>query len=591
MKTDWLDAQPLSQVIPAEIRKATETAIEVRSSKILLKIAEGIVIGSFTEPCVRSYLSDEWEAYLAIISDEKRVEDVARAIRGIEHRISPLTCALCLSGDRGQDFQPAAHLRVVSDAIVDAVTGRGKKMICVSMPPRHGKSTLIARRTVNWFMCNWPDRFAGVMSYGDEFAQGWGRTIRNDVLDLPERFGFTVSGDSAAANNWLNSVGGGAWTGGVGGAITGRGCSLAVLDDVVKNRDAAASRVERDRTWGWWTSTARTRLTGVGAICVVDGTRWDSDDLIGRLTSGYDDSDATEWKVIRLAAVAEEGDALGRKSGEPLWPGGGFDSEKLEQTRRSSGEADWSALWQQVPIDERGIGAYRFNSSIHVREANLDPFIEVRLGVDFNVSPMSVVVGQVRNVIENDPGRRLHDMLSNIQPQPILEVIAELSLDDCTTAEAAAELVELLRRLGHGQKLRLRVTGDASGNQRHTSSGSSVPKTDWSIFRDALATHGDLLSVIYDVRSSNPGVRDRVNKVNGFLKPADGTVRFAVDPRCRVLINDLSKVSWGRDAQGNVRDTLSKKDPRLTHSSDALGYLCWIVGDESSYGERSGLMR
>ena len=75
------------------------------------------------------------------------------------------------------------------------------------------------------------------------------------------------------------------------------------------------------------------------------------------------------------------------------------------------------------------------------------------------------------------------------------------------------------------------------------------------------------------------------------MKPADGASRFIVDPKCRGLIEDLKKVTWARDSHGNVRDTLSKRDPKLTHLSDALGYLIWVLADGARYGEMAGLMR
>src|SRR5689334_18377091 len=53
--------------------------------------------------------------------------------------VSPLSCALALSAREGENFQAAPHLKLISDAIVDAFNGAGQRFIIVSMPPQHGK--------------------------------------------------------------------------------------------------------------------------------------------------------------------------------------------------------------------------------------------------------------------------------------------------------------------------------------------------------------------------------------------------------------------------------------------------------------------
>jgi predicted phage terminase large subunit-like protein len=155
-----------------------------------------------------------------------------------------------------------------------------------------------------------------------------------------------LSDDSTAANRWHTPEGGGMTTAGAGGALTGRGADLLIIDDPHKNAEEAYSAVHRERTWEWWTTTALTRLEP-GAAVIVVGTRWHEDDLIGRILA----HEGEAWKVLRFPALAEEADPLGRAPGEALWPER-YDVAALDRTRRGVGERAWEGLYQQRPFGD-----------------------------------------------------------------------------------------------------------------------------------------------------------------------------------------------------------------------------------------------
>jgi len=129
---------------------------------------------------------------------------------------------------------------------------------------------------------------------------------------------------------------------------------------LVKDRKEADSPLIRDNTWDWYKTALRTRLRKDGWIVFVN-TRWHEDDPAGRILpenwsgeSGWITArDGEEWFVIRLPALAEANDQMGRAPGEPLWP-----AEKtlkaLEQERKALGSRDWNALFQQYPTTEEG---------------------------------------------------------------------------------------------------------------------------------------------------------------------------------------------------------------------------------------------
>lgn len=205
-----------------------------------------------------------------------------------------------------------------------------------------------------WYLNLFPDRRVILSSYEATFAATWGRKVRNTINSHYRELAVRVAEDSSAANQWDTTEGGGMYTAGVGGAITGRGCNLLIVDDPLKNMQDANSQVMRDRLWDWWESTAYTRLEPDGAAIVVQ-TRWHTDDLAGRLIAAMQDGTGEHWDVLDLPAIADdaEHDQMGRLPGEPLWPAR-FSADDLARIRTAVGPYVWEALYQQRPTAAGG---------------------------------------------------------------------------------------------------------------------------------------------------------------------------------------------------------------------------------------------
>lgn len=245
----------------------------------------------------------------------------------------------------------APHLQEVDRAILEAVYGTGPRQLIVTMPPRHGKSEYCSKYLPSWYLGRFPSKRVILTSYAAEFAASWGRKSRDllsqqagsGIRTLAEDvFGVRVAESPAAANNWaIDRWGGSMTTAGAGGQITGKGGDLLIADDPVKNAEQAASRLQRDKIWDWWGSTFYTRREP-GAIVVLIQTRWNEDDLAGRLIREQPD----EWRVINFPALSPEGRAL--------WAGR-YNVKDLLQIKQALGSYYWSALYQQDPIAEGGL--------------------------------------------------------------------------------------------------------------------------------------------------------------------------------------------------------------------------------------------
>lgn len=163
-------------------------------------------------------------------------------------------------------------------------------------------------------------------------------------------FAARLHDDKQAEHRWRTTAGGVLVAAGVGGPTTGFGAHKLVIDDFVKNRQDADSETIRETQWGWYTSTARTRLMPGGAI-VVTATHWNDDDLIGRILNS---PGAARWRVVSLPALADGADdPLGRRIGEALWPEW-YDEVSLADIKQDIGSREWSALYQQRPTPDEG---------------------------------------------------------------------------------------------------------------------------------------------------------------------------------------------------------------------------------------------
>ena len=268
-------------------------------------------------------------------------------------RTSPAGLAVATSNGK---WQLAPHLDLIDKAIVDAVAGRGPNRLVIEVPPRHGKSELISHRTPAWFLGVYPDRQVMLASYESSFAQTWGRKAR-DLLEEHGTvlYGIAIRDDARASDRWyVGGHDGVMGASGIGGRFTGMGADLLIVDDPIKNAEEARSKTIRDKHIDWWRSTAVTRLHP-GAVVIVLMTRWHEQDLGGWLLNEAepDELEGEPFTEIRLPAIAEDNDPLGRERGEALWPER-YSADLLARRCQSVGSYWWSAMYQGKPSPEGG---------------------------------------------------------------------------------------------------------------------------------------------------------------------------------------------------------------------------------------------
>lgn len=263
---------------------------------------------------------------------------------------------LDLACDLDPYYRRTPALELINDGLVWAHRTPDARLM-VWMSPQEGKSELCSHWGPLWSLMQSPGRRLGVVSYADALARRWGRKIRNDIRDHAKpgaafRLGVDLAPDLSAANDWETTARGGCVTAGIHSGLTGRPIDDLRIDDPLKDRDEADSKVVRDNCWEFWTGTAVPRLAP-GAPVVLVMTRWHHDDLAGRLLRDQ----PGRWRVIHIPAQADpqivDPDPLGRAPGEFMVSARGRTDADWELRKAEMG-ADWAPLAQGSPVNPGG---------------------------------------------------------------------------------------------------------------------------------------------------------------------------------------------------------------------------------------------
>jgi predicted phage terminase large subunit-like protein len=242
-------------------------------------------------------------------------------------------------------FISGAHHKRMAEAFERVANGTCKRLI-INMPPRHTKSEFASYLLPAWFLGKFPHKKVIQTSHTAELAVGFGRKVRNLVDSEVYNNIFpnlALQADSKAAGRWNTSKGGDYFAIGVGGAVTGKGADVLIIDDPHSEQEAAMAASNPDvydKVFEWYTSGPRQRLQPGGAIVVVM-TRWAQRDLTGQVLKSAAQRTGEEWEVIEFPAILP--------SGRPLWPQF-WSLEELSALREELPNAKWQAQYQQNPV-------------------------------------------------------------------------------------------------------------------------------------------------------------------------------------------------------------------------------------------------
>lgn len=305
-----------------------------------------------------------------------------QSVLGTEH-LTPEALAYALPGGLAKLAYPKfiynPFIRDVENKIL-AIAEEKEIFVMFSAPPRHGKTLFIDRVLPAWYLGHFPDNRVLLITYQDGFSRTQSRHARNIFKRLGKRvFGLEVAEDTSAANQWdIKDHEGGMEAVGAGGAITGKGAHLLIIDDLIKGREQALNERILAENWEWFLTDVLSRLEP-GAVVIIIMTRWTRSDIIGNILAKQetdienqveeDDLSFEDFQYYNYPALALENDILGRKPGEALFPQR-WNEKRLRKIKNRNTEYWWEALYQGNPIpmtgdviDINGFKRYKHNEA------------------------------------------------------------------------------------------------------------------------------------------------------------------------------------------------------------------------------------
>jgi len=268
------------------------------------------------------------------------------------------------------------------ERFLKAVEAGQSPRLLLLCPPRAGKSEIGSRHFAPWVLGQHPDWEIIAASHSGSLTMSFSRYIRDLVRDPSYIALFPrtiIDPNSQSVENWNILHGGGYLAASVGTGITGRGAHVLLLDDLVRDQEAADSQHQRDALWEWYISTAYTRLAPGGGVLGIM-TWWAEDDWAGRIQQTMASGDGDQFEIVKYPAINEIGDEyiladdtiveippgatapegarMTRPHGTAIHPER-YTTESMLRIKRNAIAAGlkrtWDSLYQQNPLPDEGI--------------------------------------------------------------------------------------------------------------------------------------------------------------------------------------------------------------------------------------------
>ena len=246
---------------------------------------------------------------------------------------------------RYKDYVDAPHIRELADLLMRLYLNENSKHLCVSIPPRHSKSSIMTIAFPLWLIFHDPDMKILIVNAEASLSENFGIRLREFVNDYGEIFDVRVSDvkHSSTHLKFEDSKGrlykGSIRLTGASGSITGQDADILILDDVYKGFSDISPTL-LDKKIEWYKTMILQRKEPDTKLMILH-TRWASNDLIGYLQEHSPD----KYEFFSYPAIKEDG--------TPLWAER-YTVEFLQAQLEEMGERLFSCIFQQKPLDETG---------------------------------------------------------------------------------------------------------------------------------------------------------------------------------------------------------------------------------------------
>lgn len=246
---------------------------------------------------------------------------------------------------RYKDYVDAPHIRELADLLMSLYLNETSKHLCVSIPPRHSKSSIMTIAFPLWLIFHDPDMHILIVNAEATLSENFGIRLREFVKEYGAIFDVHVSDvkHSSTHLKFEDSKGnlhkGSIRLTGANGSITGQDADILILDDIYKGfSDITPTLLEKKIEW--YKTMILQRKEPDSKLMILH-TRWASNDLIGYLQENSPD----KYEFFSYPAIKEDG--------SPLWAER-YSIEFLKSQLEEMGERLFSCIFQQRPLDETG---------------------------------------------------------------------------------------------------------------------------------------------------------------------------------------------------------------------------------------------
>ena len=241
---------------------------------------------------------------------------------------------------------PAPHIKKISRELMKLYDGKDPsyKRLCVAMPPRHSKSSLITLAFPMWLIFHNPDLDILIITNSGALSEKFGIQLREYINEYGKYFNVYLS-DVKKSSSYLmfcdadkKLYNGSIRLVGKGGSITGTNADVLIIDDPYKGLEEEFTPTALEKMNNYYDTIIEQRIEP-HTIEVILHTRWNSFDLQGYLK----ENDSESYEFLELPAILDDG--------TPLWKER-YTIKELEKKRDRMGVRMFNAIYQQTPMDE-----------------------------------------------------------------------------------------------------------------------------------------------------------------------------------------------------------------------------------------------
>ena len=240
-----------------------------------------------------------------------------------------------------KDMVDAPHIHTLAQHLTNLKEGKFNRL-CVAMPPRHSKSSMITLAFPLWLLSKDKDLNILIVNNSAGLSEKFGIQLREYIKRIGPEFDIYLS-DVKHSSTYLmftNGEGelqkGSIRLVGASGSITGQDADYIILDDIYSGFDDITPSLLAKKV-NWFRTIIEQRLEPHSKLVILH-TRWHSEDLQGYLHEHY----PNDYTFLEFPAID--------KNGDPLWPER-YSIEDYQKKQEAMGEREFQAIYQQQPLD------------------------------------------------------------------------------------------------------------------------------------------------------------------------------------------------------------------------------------------------